>query len=107
LDKIDPSRTLFAGRMYRQHCTQVDGSYVKDFTVVKNRRKQDMMLVDNLIYSFAADTDRGIHIKGFYDDKSDKELEYLAEVLDNMKPFMDVSEYLERNFGFQRFYDYL
>jgi TFIIF-interacting CTD phosphatase-like protein len=21
LDKLDPNRTLFAGRMYRQHCT--------------------------------------------------------------------------------------
>lgn len=107
LDQIDPSRTLFAGRMYRQHCTQVDGSYVKDFTVVKNRRKQDMMLVDNLIYSFAGDIDRGIHIRNFYDDKTDSELEHLADILENMKPFMDLSEFLERNFGFQRFYDYL
>jgi regulator of sigma D len=51
--------------------------------------------------------DRGIHILNFYDDKTDTELKYLGEVLDQMKPFMDVGEFLERNFGFQRFYDYL
>ena len=107
LDKLDPNRTLFAGRMYRQHCTQVDGSYVKDFSVIKNRRKEDCILVDNLVYSFAGDMDRGIHILNFYDDKTDTELKYLGEVLDQMKPFMDVGEFLERNFGFQRFYDYL
>ncbi len=107
LDKLDPRGTIFSGRMYRQNCTVVDGTHIKDFTVVKNRNKQDMMLVDNLIYSYAGDLERGIHISNFYDDKSDRELEYLAEVLEGMKPFMDVSEYLERNLGFQRFYDYL
>ena len=100
LDYLDPSNNLFAGRMYRQHCTLVDGSYVKDFSVVKNRRRQDMMLVDNLVYSFAGDLDRGIHILNFYDDKTDKELQYLTEALEKMKPFMDVGEFLERNLGF-------
>ena len=66
-----------------------------------------MFLVDNLIYSYAADIERGIHIKNFYDDKSDKELYYLGAVLDQIKSFSDVSEFLDRSFGFQRFYDYL
>ncbi len=100
LDKLDPHGTLFSGRMYRQNCTQIDGTHVKDFSVVKNRNKQDMFLVDNLIYSFAGDLERGVHISNFYDDKSDRELEYLAKALEGMKGFMDVSEYLERNFGF-------
>jgi len=78
----------------------VDGSYVKDFTVIKNRRKEECMLVDNLVYSFAGDIDRGIHILNFYDDKTDQELKYLADKLCGMKSFMDVSEFLERTFSF-------
>lgn len=66
-----------------------------------------MFLVDNLIYSYASDLERGIHIQNFYDDKSDKELHYLTSVLDQVKPFTDLAEFLERSFGFQRFYDYL
>jgi len=107
LNLIDPQNEFFSGRMYRQHCTLIEGSYVKDFSVVKNRRKTDMFLVDNLIYSYASDLERGIHIQNFYDDKNDKELHYLTSVLDQLKPFTDLAEFLERSFGFQRFYDYL
>lgn len=40
-----------------------------------------MFLVDNLIYSYASDLERGIHIQNFYDDKEDRELQYLTNVL--------------------------
>lgn len=107
LDKLDHKRTIFAGRMYRQHCTEVDGSYVKDLSVIKNRRKEDCILVDNLVYSLAGDLDRGIHILNFYDDKTDTELKYLTDALEKLQPYMNTGEYLEKTFGFQRFYDYL
>lgn len=107
LDFIDPRGEIFSGRMYRQHCTQIEGSYIKDFSVVKNRRKSDMILVDNLIYSYAADLERGVHIQNFYDDQSDTELLYLATVLESFKSYSDVEESIQRTFGFKKFYDYL
>ena len=60
-----------------------------------------------MIYSYASDLERGIHIQNFYDDKTDKELNYLTSVLLQIKPFSDVAELLERSLGFQRLYDYL
>lgn len=53
LDKIDPNRTLFSHRMYRQHCIKVDDCYVKDLRIIADRDLEDMVIVDNSIISFA------------------------------------------------------
>ena len=59
-----------------------------------------MFLVDNLIYSYASDLERGVHILNFYDDKEDRELQYLSNVLHQFKPYSDVADFLDRAFGF-------
>mmetsp|Transcript_2880 Transcript_2880/g.3934 ORF Transcript_2880/g.3934 Transcript_2880/m.3934 type:complete len:207 (+) Transcript_2880:1975-2595(+) len=54
LDYVDPERELFQYRMYRQHCVQTpEGYYVKDLRIIANRRMEDMVIVDNSVYSFA------------------------------------------------------
>ena len=64
--------------MYRQHCVQTpEGYYVKDLRVIRNRGMQDMVLVDNSVYSFAYQIDNGIPIISYYDDPNDEELLHL------------------------------
>ena len=38
-----------------------------------------MIIIDNLIYSFATDLENGIPIKPYYEGKEDYELIYIAE----------------------------
>lgn len=81
---LDPTGTLVSGRLFRQHCSNADGSLVKDFRVIGNRKPENLILVDNLIYSYAANLENGIHIKSYVNGRDDYELEYLANVLDKI-----------------------
>ena len=84
INKLDPTGKLISGRLFRQHCSNANGNLVKDFRVIANRNREDIILVDNLIYSFAPDLDNGIHIKSYVQGRDDYELEYLANVLDKL-----------------------
>lgn len=107
LNALDPHNEFFSARLYRQNCSKIGGTYVKDFRVVKNRNPRDMILVDNLIYSFSANMSNGIPIKPYIKGKDDCELEYLADKLKSLKSFMDVEVFLETHFGFRDFYQSL
>ena len=53
IDLIDPSHTLVNFRLYREHCFQTDeGIFIKDLRVIRNRRLEDLILVDNSVFSF-------------------------------------------------------
>lgn len=107
IDRLDPSGKLINGRLYRQHCSNADGSLVKDFRVIANRKRSDILLVDNLIYSFAADMKQGIHIKSYVSGRDDYELEYLANVLDKLEFGESIPKFIETYFRFQQFFQKL
>jgi Dullard-like phosphatase family protein len=65
LDQLDPDRSLFSLRLYRQHCTPVNHIFVKDLRVIHNFDLQDIVLVDNSILSFAFQLSNGIPINDF------------------------------------------
>ena len=104
IDKLDPTGKLISARMYRQHCSNANGKLVKDFRVVGNRRPENIIIIDNLIYSFAADLDNGIHIKSYVDGKDDYELEYLANVLDKIQFGDNIPQFIDKNFRFKKWY---
>lgn len=104
IDKLDPTGKLINGRLFRQHCSNAGGSLVKDFRVLGNRRPENTILVDNLIYSYGADISNGIHIKSYVDGKDDYELEYLANVLDKLQFGENIGQFIETNFRFKQFY---
>jgi CTD small phosphatase-like protein 2 len=56
--------------MFRDSCAQTEeGAYIKDLRVIANRNMQDMLLVDNAIYSFGLQLPNGVPILNFYDNK--------------------------------------
>lgn len=68
--------------MYRDNCIQTkEGFYVKDLRIIQNRRLEDLVIVDNSVYSFAFQVDNGIPIIPFYDDKEDEEMLHLIYYL--------------------------
>jgi CTD small phosphatase-like protein 2 len=62
LDQIDPERKIIKKRMYRQDCIQVQDFFVKDLDVFIDREKENIVIVDNSIMSFAFDLDNGVPI---------------------------------------------
>jgi Dullard-like phosphatase family protein len=107
IDKLDPTGKLISGRLYRQHCSNAAGTLVKDFRVIGNRRPENIILVDNLIYSFAADLDNGIHIKSYVNGRDDYELEYLSNVLDKLSFGESIGQFIDTNFRFKQWYQKL
>lgn len=107
IDKIDPEGKYIDHRLYRQHCIQFESLYLKDLRLISNRKKEDLIIIDNLIYSFATDLQNGIPIKPYFEGQEDYELIYIAEQLEELKSFMDCPTYLESKFKFSKFYKYI
>jgi len=85
---LDPTNSV-SSLLYRQHCTPLNGIYVKDLSLL-GRDMRDIILVDNSPNSFLFQPENAYHIKNFFDDKSDRELMRLAEFLDNIVKVPDV-----------------
>lgn len=82
LDYLDPNHELIEYRLYRDSCMETEeGVFIKDLRIIKNRNLNDLVIVDNAVYSFGFQLDNGIPILPFYDDKSDEEMLHLIYYL--------------------------
>ena len=117
LDFLDPERTLFAMRLYRQHCIETfytgpDGlqsrlGFVKDLRVIANRNVKDLIIVDNSVLSFLFQIDNGVPILPFYTNKQDEELVHLSfylKCLAEQDP-EDVRDHNREAFGLHKMID--
>lgn len=75
--------------LFRQHCTPVNGIYVKDLSLL-GRDIRNVILVDNSPNSFLFQPENAYHIKNFFDDKTDRELDRLAYFLEHVTKVKDV-----------------
>ncbi len=83
LDQIDPEKAYIKKRLYRQDCIQVEDYFIKDLDVFIDREKENIIIVDNSIMSFAFDIDNGVPIQSFYgNEEDDKELLFLMSFLE-------------------------
>lgn len=85
---LDPTNSV-SYLLFRQHCTPLNGIYVKDMTLL-GRDIKNIILVDNSPNSFLFQPENAYHIKNFFDDKSDRELIRLANFLENIEHVEDV-----------------
>ena len=63
-----------------------------------------MIIIDNLVYSFANDIENGIPIKAYIKGKEDYELEYIANMLEGVKDDTNMMTYISQVFNLQKFY---
>jgi len=83
LDRIDPEGTLFKKRMYRDSCVKCEQFFIKDLDLILDREKNNIIIVDNSILSFAFDLPNGVPINSFIgDEDEDKDLLYLVSFLE-------------------------
>lgn len=91
LDYIDPKRTLFKKRLYRNDCIQVQNFFIKDLDIILDRDKEKMIIVDNSIMSFAFDLDNGVPINSYMGtEEDDRELLFLFSFLEEVAEVPDV-----------------
>ncbi len=101
---LDPQNKLFKYRLYRNNCINFNDSFfVKDLRIFKKVDLGKIILVDNSMYSFAAQINNGILINSFFNDKNDYELNNVLEYLINfILPAEDVRDVNEEFFNFRQ-----
>lgn len=107
IEKIDPEGILISHRLYRHNCTTYEDIFVKDLRVFSNVKLQDMVIIDNIICSYALNLENGIPITPYSQGEEDMELEHIANQLLGIKPFMSCVDYLERKLKLSAFYNFL
>ena len=71
LDILDKDKNI-KYRLYREHCTFLNGLYIKELKRL-NRDLKDIIIVDNSPIAYAFDSENGLPIKSWYEDKNDNE----------------------------------
>jgi len=64
--------------------------FIKDLRIITNRLLKDMVIVDNLVESFAFQIENGIPILEWRGDKYDMELKYLSRYLNELSECEDI-----------------
>ncbi len=82
LDHLDPNKQIFSFRLYRDSCINVKGVInIKPLSLIEGRNLEDILLIDNNVFSFCTNLSNGYLIPNFYNDKEEKELVRLEEYL--------------------------
>ncbi|CAD8136077.1 unnamed protein product [Paramecium octaurelia] len=79
LDLIDEDKVI-GYRLYRQHTTLVNNTYVKDIQKI-GRDVKRTIIIDNLAENFKFQPDNGIQIQSWYGDSDDQALMFLSPLL--------------------------
>jgi len=88
LDFIDPNGYI-EHRLFRQHCTQVDGNFVKNLTLL-GRELSQTVIIDNSPISFAFQPMNGILCDDWLGNSKDCELLQLIPILQLLDSSRDV-----------------
>jgi len=96
LAHIDPNRTYFKYRFYRDSCVKTTSEkgtiYVKDLRIFKNISMTNMVIIDNSVLCFAFQLANGIPILPYYHNKDDVELTVLKNYLIKLAKFDDIQQ---------------
>ena len=95
LDSLDPTNDLFTHRMYREHCTPLDGCFTKDLRLL-GREMSQILLVENSPLSYCFQPGNAILVPTWVSDDTDTELLTLMPLLDELAAAEDVRPTLQR-----------
>lgn len=94
LDILDRDKVV-STRLFREHCVQHYGNYVKDLTHL-GRPLEETIIVDNSPFSYMFQPDNAIPITSWFNDRNDQQLKDLIPFLDGLLEVEDVSKVLAR-----------
>jgi Dullard-like phosphatase family protein len=94
LDYIDPTGEFVHHRLYREHCTDVNGTYVKDLERL-GRPLERVSIVDNSPVAYTFHPENAVAIPSWYDCDRDQCLHQLLPHLERMARARHVYEQLD------------
>ena len=94
LDILDKDKNC-SFRLFREHCTLLNSSFVKDLKKL-GRNLKDVIIVDNSPMAYLLNSDNGLPILTWFDDKNDKELFKIIPILDFLSSVPDVRDYIHK-----------
>lgn len=107
LDQLDPEGTCISFRLYRQHCTELFGGFLKDMRRL-GRPLDRIILVDNSPVSLGLCPDNGIVVSSWTAEQlDDRELLDLMLLLQQCMNQASVPEFLSQRFGLRRCLEFL
>ena len=86
---LDPERKYIRKVLTRNRCLKVNNVYVKDLRNLSKQSIKDVIIIDDLMHSFALQIENGIHISSYRGAKDDNEL---AEIMHFLVDIADVSD---------------
>jgi Dullard-like phosphatase family protein len=84
VQRLDPSGSFISYSLYRQHCTQQDGRFIKD---LNRLARENVRICDNNPVSYSFQPTKGIPVNDFLGDPQDMEL---VKLLRELSPIDDV-----------------
>ena len=92
IDHLEKDKKYFKMRFYRDHCIFIEpGLYIKDLRIFSDFKKlEDIIILDNSLFSFANQLNNGILITSFFSDTNDTFLENVKCYLDYIKNEKDI-----------------
>ena len=94
LDILDKEK-FCSFRLFREHCTLLNSSFVKDLKKL-GRDLKDIIIVDNSPLAYLLNNDNGLPILTWFDNKNDQELYKICPVLEFLSEVPDVREYISK-----------
>jgi Dullard-like phosphatase family protein len=84
LEYIDPGKKYIKHCFYREDCIGImDKIFIKDLSIFVNKRLENIIMLDNSMYSFLNQLTNGVLINSFYDNLEDTELFNVMGYLEN------------------------
>jgi hypothetical protein len=91
---MDPQR-LCTKRLYREHCTYINGVFTKDMSRL-GRPMKDLMILDNSPSAYMLQPECALPIISWYDDPRDRQLFDLVPLLTQLTQINDCREAITR-----------
>ena len=103
INYIEKNKKYFKMRLYRNSCLFIEpGLYIKDLRIFGSLKKiEDIIILDNSLFSFANQLNNGILITSFFDDKEDTFLDNVKNYLEYIKNERDIREINKESFRFE------
>lgn len=92
MKKLD-QKNLVAYTLFREHCSIIDNSAVKDLKRL-GRDLRNVIVIDNSSYCYSLNRENGFPIKTWIDDQNDRELFKLLPILEFLSEVPDVRDYI-------------
>lgn len=107
IDYLDPKGDIIKKRIFRENCfVTPEGIFIKDLSIFVDRKPENLILIDNALYSYGFHIENGVPIIPFYENKQDKELLSLKLYIEGLRFAKDVREINRKTFKFHLYDKY-